>query len=144
MPTPSSDATAAEAPRRVLSRTGLKLYKAEKLCSEVAIGQLFDRRTPGVSTALAYPLRMVWRLNPQRHGPDCPRFLISIPKKRLRHAVDRVAMRRRVREAYRLNRELIDMTLPLEIVFVYVADELVPSSRIHQAMRRLLGKMHNA
>lgn len=83
---------------------GLRLYKKEKLCSTVAIEQLFMRGGEGVQGALAYPLRAVWRKNPRRSSDAPVAFVVSIPKKRLRHAVDRVQMRRRVREAYRLAR----------------------------------------
>lgn len=116
-----------------------RLYKKEKLCSAVAIEQLFSRdsHTDG---ALAYPLRAVWRLNPRRSSDAPLCFLVSVPKKRLRHAVDRVAMRRRVREAYRLNRH--DVALPdgvrIDIAFIYVASGLKPYQSVESAVRRLL------
>ena len=70
-----------------------------------------------------------------------PRFLVSVPKKRLRHAVDRVTMRRRIREAYRLNRDIIARDLPVDLVFIYVADSLLPYDKVQSAMRRLLGRV---
>lgn len=120
---------------------GLRLYKVEKLCSEVAIGQLFDRSAAGTHSSLAYPLRVAWKENPGRRGPDCAQFLISVPKKRIRHAVDRVTVRRRVREAYRLNRDLLPAGVKIDIAFIYVASEVLPSSRIVPAMRKLLARM---
>ena len=119
---------------------GLRLYKIEKLCSETAISRLFARSDREVHTTLVYPLRMAWRVDGVREV-KVPRFLVSVPKKRLRHAVDRVAMRRRVREAYRLNRDLMPSDLPLDIAFIYVADKLLPYSRIETAMRRLLTEL---
>lgn len=119
---------------------GLRLYKIEKLCSETAISRLFARSDREVHTALVYPLRMAWRVDGVREV-KVARFLVSVPKKRLRHAVDRVAMRRRVREAYRLNRDLMPRDLPLDIAFIYVADKLLPYSRIETAMRRLLTEL---
>ena len=123
---------------------GLRLYKVEKLCSEVAIGQLFDRSCPGNESSLAYPLRVAWRENPGRRGPACSQFLISVPKKRIRHAVVRVTVRRRVREAYRLNRDLLPEGTKMDIAFIYVASEVLPSSRIVPAMRRLLARIRPA
>lgn len=127
-----------------MEKKGLRLYKDEKLCSEAAIGALFAHGpSPSVSSRLAYPLRMVWRVAPEdepRRG-SCARFLVSVPKKRLRHAVDRVTVRRRVREQYRLNRHLLPEGVPFEIAFIYVADEVLPSARILQAMQRLLAKL---
>lgn len=121
---------------------GLRLYKKEKLCSTVAVEQLFMRGSD-TTGALDYPLRAVWRPNPRRHSDAPVAFLISVPKKRLRHAVDRVAMRRRIREAYRLQRHLYPMPpgTRLDLAFVYVADRLMPYSAVHAAMGKLLARM---
>lgn len=120
---------------------GQRLYKIEKLCSEIAIGQLFDRGNPAVDSIMAYPLRASWMMNRKR-AAKCPQFLVSIPKKRIRHAVDRVLMRRRVREAYRLNRNLFPNDLPIDIAFIYVANELLPYAKVESAVKRILGKIN--
>ncbi|MBD5251502.1 MAG: ribonuclease P protein component [Bacteroides sp.] len=122
---------------------GLRLYKIEKLCSETAISRLFSRGSREVSTSLVYPLRLAWRVDRER-SVECPRFLVSIPKKRLRHAVDRVKMRRRVREAYRLSRHLLDRELPVDLAFIYVADEILPYDRVLSSVRRLLTRVADA
>lgn len=128
----------------------LRLYKKEKLCSVTAINSLFDIRQRGVTpqqgALVAYPLRMVWNANQNRTKPSGIQFLISIPKKKIRHAVNRVAMRRRVREAYRLNRHLV--TLPqsipaLDIAFIYVSDQISNSARIHASMVKLLQRAND-
>lgn len=120
---------------------GQRLYKIEKLRSEIAIGQLFDRGNPAVRSIMAYPLRAVWRVNPSRRSAECPQFLISVPKKKLRHAVDRVKMRRRIREAYRLNRPLIPRDTPADIAFVYVAPSLLPYAAVEKSVIRILSKI---
>jgi len=119
---------------------GQRLYKIEKLRSEIAIGQLFDRSNPAVDSIMAYPLRASWSLNGHRDA-QCPQFLVSIPKKRLRHAVDRVQMRRRVREAYRLNRDQFPSDLPIDIAFIYVANEVLPYLQVESSVKRILGKI---
>lgn len=117
----------------------LRLYKKEKLCSNTAINMLFQ---PGGSSqaTLAYPLRAVWRQNDGRYCDEPMQFLISVPKKRMRHAVDRVALRRRVREAYRLNHH--NYSLPdevrIDVAFVYIANNLQPYKVIEKAMRKIL------
>lgn len=120
---------------------GLRLYKIEKLRSEIAIAQLFDRSNPGVESAMTFPLRAIWRVNHDRKSASCPQFLISIPKKRVRHAVDRVRMRRRVREAFRLNRHLIPRDLPLDIAFIYVTSDLHPYATIEKSLRKILSRI---
>lgn len=116
---------------------GLRLYKKEKLCSATAIDALFSPATEGVGRAMGYPVRAVWRSNPSRRA-DCPQFLVMVPKKRLRHAVDRVRMRRLIREAYRLNRHLLPMDSRIDIAFVYVSSELHTYADVAKGMTRLL------
>lgn len=116
---------------------GLRLYKIEKLCSETAIGRLFARSDSRVRGSLSYPLRLAWRVDDQREV-KVPRFLVSVPKKRIRHAVDRVTMRRRIREAYRLNRDILPRELPVDLAFIYVADTLLPYAKVESSVRRLL------
>lgn len=103
-----------------------RLYKIEKLCSKTAVELLFsnykdDDRIGGA--ALSYPWRLVWRVNDNRSDSqprNIAQFLITVPKKRVRHAVDRVLLRRRCREAYRLNRHLLPQGVPLDLAFLYV------------------------
>lgn len=120
------------------------LGKNHKLCSQTAIDRLFSQ-ADGCRRALAYPLRAVWSTaDTRRSGNDAPlKFMISVPKKRVRKAVERVLTRRRIREAYRLRRPAMDAeTLrPTDVVFVYVAQGVEPYARIDGAMKRLLKKI---
>ena len=89
---------------------------------------------------MAYPLRAVWRSEHNRSTGSQVQFLISIPKKRLRHAVDRVKMRRRVREAYRLNRHDFENPDkgPVDLAFIYVANELKDYKTVERSVCRIL------
>lgn len=117
----------------------LGLYKKEKLCSCSDIEILFGAAGADFSR-LAYPLRAVARRNPRRKSDAPVAFLISVPKRRLHHAVERVTMRRRIREAYRLNHR--NHTFPegerIDLAFVYVADRLTPYAYIEKSMQKLL------
>lgn len=90
----------------------------------------------------SYPIRAVWRINPHRKNNNA-QFLISVPKKKLRHAVDRVKMRRRIREAYRLNRHnlLIPEHTAIDIAFIYQNNTLTDYAGIEHSMIKLLGKI---
>lgn len=114
-------------------KTRQKLPKQTKLCSLTAIDALFASG----KGALAYPLRIL-------SAPSATagvRFFVSVPKKRLRHAVDRVLMRRRIREAYRLNRALLSEGGNINIAFIYVANGLEPYFRVEAAMKKLLSSL---
>ena len=118
-----------------------RLYKREKLCSHTAVNLLFAQG----KSAICYPLRAVFRVGDAR--PEAPvRFLIPIPKKKIRKAVGRVLLRRRVREAYRLNRNLLvpavaDAEKSVDVAFIYLSNEPVHYAEIEQRMQALLQKI---
>lgn len=124
------------------------LSKSSKLCSVTAIELLFKHTDS--ESIIAYPLRGVWRHHPTttRPGTAAPppvKFMITIPKKKLRHAVDRVTMRRRVREAYRLCRAeyetLIAPAANIDLAFIYLSDKLQPYHTIERAVRRIMSRV---
>lgn len=121
----------------------LRLYKTQRLCSPTAIEALFAR-SPECHSALAYPLRAVWRHGSERRSDAPLAFVIVVPKRRLRHAVDRVLMRRRVRESFRLNhaRYALPPGSRTDIAFVYVASCTEPYAAVERAMTKLLSKVH--
>ena len=77
-------------------------------------------------------------------------FLITIPKKRIRKAVNRVMLRRRVREAYRLSRrELLQPSLEqsgwgVDVAFIYLDNNPAPYSVIDEKMKSLLTRIAQA
>ena len=119
-----------------------KLNKDEKLCSRKAVDLLFSDG----KSLMAFPLRAAYRLRPQ-HERHPVQFLISIPKKRIRKAVNRVLLRRRTREAYRLNRrELLLQPLRqtgwgVDIAFVYLDSTPAPYEVINEKMISLLNRI---
>lgn len=132
---------------KLLIMASLKLYKSEKLCSKIEIEQLYSQGT----SVMAYPLRAVWLAVPPREElhPVAARFLISIPKKRIRHAVNRVLLRRRTRESYRLNRELLYPVASTAgktvlIGFNWVANHEYSYATIDRSMKELLSKIATA
>lgn len=120
----------------------LTLPKPTKLCNTTAVARLFER--DAAEGAVAFPLRAVWRYNTDRRRGESMQFMITVPKKKLRHAVDRVTMRRRIREAYRLSRQEYQARIAgdqcLDIAFVYLADKLLPYQVIDRAVNRLLAR----
>ena len=121
-----------------------KLNKDEKLTSRTAIELLFGEG----KSLMAFPLRAAYRLRPRGEHPV--QFLISIPKKRIRKAVGRVTLRRRVREAYRLNRRqllfpaLDEQGWGVDIAFVYLDSNLAPYSVINEKVTLLLQRIASA
>ncbi|MBQ1184171.1 MAG: ribonuclease P protein component [Muribaculaceae bacterium] len=106
----------------------------------------------------AYPLRMVYRVVDEQEmrsmfkvempqDIDKVQFMITVPKKKQRHAVDRVLVRRRIKEAYRLKRlPLRDAVRKvgdkyLMLAFIYQSDKILDYAGIEQRMQKLLTKL---
>lgn len=136
----------------------LTLRKEEKLRHKSLIDSLFRDG----KSFYEFPLRMTWSLmTPEELASsfrgDVPmrigkvQMLITVPKKKRRHAVDRVLMRRRIREAYRLCRkELLQDILSsprtgsLNMAFIYIHNENLPYATIERKMKSLLKKVAKA
>ena len=110
--------------------------KAEKLCSDTAIEKLF---ADGQSVA-KFPLRAVYRPN----GGDVTRVLISVSKKRFHHAVDRNRVKRLVREAYRLNRQLLNVPQTLDLAFIFIGNKLPEYTSITKSVTTILERISDA
>lgn len=91
---------------------------------------------------MAYPWRAVWRRRDAGDPrPDCAQFVIVVPKRRLRHAVDRVRMRRVMREAYRLNRDAMPDDRAIDLAFIYVADRLTDYRASEKAVKKIFSRL---
>lgn len=116
--------------------------KAERLCSLTAINRLFESG----KSQIAYPLRMVYNISDRDKGAPV-QIMVSIPKRCIRKAVDRVLMRRRVKEAYRLNRNLISelSSRPgkTDVAFIYMSDKVTDYVFVEQKMKKLLAALNS-
>ena len=106
-----------------------------------------------------YPLRVIWRtMTPEEissnfrstvpEGIGRVQMMVTVPKKKRKRAVDRVLMRRRIREAYRLNRGLLkekteadERIRTLSIAFIYQHTDNMPYAAIEEKMKRVLEKL---
>ncbi|MGM9688919.1 MAG: ribonuclease P protein component [Alloprevotella sp.] len=116
--------------------------KPEHLCLNSEIEALFGA---GSSSLSMYPLRATYRTLPyEGHGPRV-KVLLSVSKRRLRHAVDRNRAKRQLREAYRLQKQLLWNRLPegkaLHIAFIWLAVQPADSARVTKRMHALLQQM---
>lgn len=68
-------------------------------------------------------------------------FTVSVPKKKFKKAVDRNRLRRQIREAYRLHKQLVYTALQSKptryaLMVIYVAKEGLPYAEIESNMNR--------
>ena len=123
------------------------LTKSERLTSQLVIDKLF---AGGNASMAAFPLRIVFMQveKSEKNGSDEPpvSILVSVPKKRFRHAVDRNRMKRLVREAYRLNKHILWDALEgkdvrLVLAFVCITDTLPTFYSVNKSMRKALARI---
>ena len=107
-----------------------KLPKYERLYGEIAVNELFNQSKRFTS----FPVRVHYALRP---GNTHARFLVSIPKKLFKHAVDRNLLKRRIREAYRAYKP----TISIDIAFVYASNEIASSEQIEKAVQKAINKI---
>lgn len=135
-----------------------QLKKSERLTSQLIIEKLF---AGGNASMAAFPLRIVYMTmrkdgkngndgsdenggkNGNQVGEPLVSILVSVPKKRFRHAVDRNRMKRLIREAYRLNKHILWNSLEgkdyrLVLAFVCITDTLPTFYAVNKSMKKAL------
>ncbi len=117
--------------------------KRERMVSNLLIEALFDSgRSRSVS---AFPLRAVFRTTERREGSAPVLVLISVPKKRFRHAVDRNRVKRQIREAYRHHKELLWQQIPddkmMLVGFVWLSDRHSPTAEVEKRIVSILQRI---
>jgi ribonuclease P protein component len=118
--------------------------KSERIVSQKLIDKLFCKT--GSHSMVAFPVRVVYRSDEaaQQPAPNT-QVLISVPKRKLRHAVDRNRVKRQIREAYRLNKDLIgndaSSGMALSIAFVWLSDRVETSEIVASRIKALLKRI---
>jgi ribonuclease P protein component len=119
------------------------LKRTERLKSSRIIGELFDSG----DTITIFPLKLFWSTD-NYDQPVPARMAVAIPARNIRNAVDRNRLKRRIREAYRLNKQILlvflsDKKLYLNFVFLYLPKTVSSYSQISEALIKILMNIMN-
>lgn len=133
----------------------LTFPKSERLRYKALVDTLFSKG----KSIYEYPLRLVYRpltddelkeafkiAVPEGIAPL--QVLITVPKKKRRHATDRVLMRRRIREAWRLQRRVLrrgieenEKLRTVSVALIYLSNENISSAEINKKISVLIAKL---
>lgn len=100
-----------------------------------AVRRLFDEGTAG----FVYPFRYMVITEQSTH--PSVEVLFSVPKRNHKRANKRNLLRRRMKEAYRLNKSLLaaeDRGVVIDLALIYSSKELLPYKSINNAISRIL------
>jgi len=118
---------------------GFSLKKHEILRSKKYIKELFDNG----SSFFIYPFK-VYYLTSETLAANM--VLFSVPKKHLKLAVDRNLVRRRIREAYRLNKSLlnsgVEAPFSLSMTLIYVANSVINYNEIETKLKQVFVRLN--
>ena len=117
----------------------MTLCKEERLCGERIISNLFD----GGYTFFLSPYKVFWTKIPETYlFPS--RFAVSVPKRRFKRAVKRNLIKRRTREAFRINKQILNVAVTTgqaHLMVIYVSDQLLPYAELEESMKRILQRI---
>lgn len=110
--------------------------KRERLHSKKLIKELFAKG----SSFFLYPFKVIYLNQP---NDATHRLLVSVSKKKLRRAVDRNYIKRRVKEAYRLNKYVLEERgVPKKLIaLIYVSQDLMGYREIEPKLKKILHKI---
>ncbi|MFW5774485.1 MAG: ribonuclease P protein component [Tangfeifania sp.] len=113
--------------------------KKEKLCSK----KQFDKLFADGSSFLVYPLKVVF-IETELSGRYPAQAAFTVSKKLFKSAVKRNLLKRRMREAYRLNKPDFYFSLgnkKVAVIFIFVAKEILGYNQVETAMKRALKRI---
>ena len=117
--------------------------KEERLCNKRLIDELFHNG----SSFLCYPFKASWLLAADEQQVPV-QILFSVSKRRFKRAVDRNQIKRRIREAYRLNKQqqlynqLNTAGKKIVLSVGYIGKEIAPYELIEKKMLKLLVQLN--
>ena len=88
-----------------------------------------------------FPYKIIWR-KVVTDDPLPSRFAVSVPKRCFKRAVKRNLIKRRTREVFRTNKQILNEAVvpgqQIHLMTVYVADQILPTAELKTVMKKIL------
>ena len=107
------------------------LTKSERLSGKTAVSALIHKGRWGVCA----PLRYCFLAG---NGLEFNRIIVSVPKKFFKRAVKRNLLKRRLREAYRTQKDLLPPQAGVDLLLSYSSAEILSSAEIRECVAAVL------
>ena len=112
------------------------LPKNERLSGKTAVGTLIKKGRWGTAGCLKFCV-----LSPG--GGDVDRVMVSVSKRMFKRAVRRNLLKRRLRESYRTQKDLLGQAGPLDLLLVYNSKDILDYQVIRQDVAAVLQHIAN-
>ena len=118
-----------------------KFSKHEKLKNKKAIELLFSK-----GSSINSPFLKIIYLPKQEPNNVLINMGVSVPKKKIKLAVNRNLIKRRIREAYRLNNKelkthIINTGIELNLMFIYTSKQISSFKEIEDKIKVILTRL---
>ena len=134
-----------------------RFYRGERLKSRKEIGRLFNKTGQSLN---AYPIRLVYAAAAEKRSSFPYQAAFVVPKRRFKKAVDRNRIKRRIREAYRLQKHLLPQgersekgggaqvrstaegaSAQYALMFIYTGKTAMPYAYIERKMKKVIEQL---
>jgi ribonuclease P protein component len=113
--------------------------KSERLCSKVIMDEMFEK-----GRIIVVPsFKLIWLKAEEGTGQPV-QIVISVPKRNFKKAVDRNLLKRRIREAYRRNKDIIYSSISGQtfyLMLIYTGKEIIEYKEAEEKIIKLLQRL---
>jgi ribonuclease P protein component len=117
--------------------------KGERLCSKKSIAELFEKG----NSFYSFPFQVIWHVS-SAETKFPAQVAISVSKKLFRRAVQRNLIKRRIRESYRKNKQilydfLVKKESGLNLIIIFKGDTIPDYPETERSLKTALDKLIN-